>query len=217
MELRKAINCQGREGKRCWQNKTIFSPLFLLHCGSFRNGSVINCIGHRWICEHVQTEVTGDIPCGVSRLSNCHTVEWIDNELWLFLLISQYLGFALSTQTLSYLFKRVFWMAPNATKSQVSQPIRRWSMCVSCSWLNALSSLQVVMSSPGACGVAGQSAVTRLVLWCCHCLYPNRKFPSSLETAAKSHAYVFQRSSAFNPCSPPAISHWRKQLVQYMN
>lgn len=28
MELREAINCQGREGKRCWQNKKKFSLCF---------------------------------------------------------------------------------------------------------------------------------------------------------------------------------------------
>lgn len=29
MELREAINCQGREGKRCWQNKKKSPSVFI--------------------------------------------------------------------------------------------------------------------------------------------------------------------------------------------
>lgn len=32
-------------------------------------------------------EVTGDLSCGVSRLSNCHTIDCFDNEPQLFVLI----------------------------------------------------------------------------------------------------------------------------------
>lgn len=83
-----AVKGQGGVGK----TKYIFSPLFfLLHRSSFRAGCVINCTGQRGIYVQVQMEVTSDLSCGVSQLSNCHTMDCLDNEPRLFVLISSYL------------------------------------------------------------------------------------------------------------------------------
>lgn len=62
------------------QTKSIFS-CFLLHG---RTGRVINCAGRRGIYVQVQMEVTSDLCCDVSRLSNCQTMDCSDNEPRLF-------------------------------------------------------------------------------------------------------------------------------------
>ncbi|MED6250403.1 hypothetical protein ATANTOWER_017901, partial [Ataeniobius toweri] len=45
-------------------------------------------VRQRGIYVQVQMEVTGDLSCGVSRLSNCRTIDCFDNEPQLFVLIS---------------------------------------------------------------------------------------------------------------------------------
>lgn len=75
-----AVKGQGGVGK----TKYIFFLPFLLHGSSFRAGCVINCTGQWGIYVKVQMEVTSDLSCGVSQLSNCQTLDCSDNEPQLF-------------------------------------------------------------------------------------------------------------------------------------
>lgn len=53
---------------------------FLLHGSSFRADCVINYTRQQGIYVQVQMEVTSDLSCGVSQLSNCQTIDCFDNE-----------------------------------------------------------------------------------------------------------------------------------------
>lgn len=86
MQSQGAVKGQSHVGRR----KSIFPSL--LYCCVFSffiyfKATGVTSVRQRGIYVKVQMEVTGDLSCGVSRLSNCHTIDCFDIEPPLFVLI----------------------------------------------------------------------------------------------------------------------------------
>lgn len=109
-----------------------------------------------------------------------------------------------------------FWFLSNDCHEKklcpVSQSLSQWVMCVSCSWLNVVSSLQGLLSStvPERQGGSGAGHNTRpqrcysrspVMLLLLFSPFRSQRSASSLQTAAKSHTY-FKRAL---PLIPPVL------------